>query len=285
MNQLTNQISGISDLNSKYHYLQATIKSYQSVVIGFSGGVDSSLLAKVAYDILGVQSLVVIGISPSYPRREKEEAVKTANIIGIPFITVETEEMTIEEYRLNKGNRCYYCKNELYTKLLEIKKKYHFSEVLDGTNLSDLEDIRPGLKATEELGIKKPLIEAYLTKKDIRDLSHQLGLPNWDKPSFACLSSRFPNGTEITIDSLSLVEQGEQLLYELGFRQFRLRYHQEIARIELLESDFHKILDNSIRKTITEKLSQLGFQHIALDLIGYHKENTSLKNELSISTS
>ena len=263
-------------IQKKYGDLQKLIVSYKSVVIGFSGGVDSTFLSKVAYDVLGNLSIAVIGVSPSYPTREEEEAIKIANDIGISYITIETEEMNVEKYRLNQGDRCYHCKKELYTKLQQIKAEYNFNEILDGTNYSDLNDIRPGFKATEELNIKKPLLEACLTKEEIRTLSKELALPTWDKPSFACLSSRFPVGTEITKDSLSIVERGEQVLYELGFRQFRLRYYEKLARIELLEEDFPKVIDKSIRNKIIDSLSQLGFSHVTLDLLGY---GTRLKNK------
>ncbi|HEO65985.1 MAG TPA: ATP-dependent sacrificial sulfur transferase LarE [Spirochaetes bacterium] len=265
-------------IQQKYTNLQQIIKSYKSVIIGFSGGVDSTLLAKVAYDTLDNRSLAVIGISPSYPKREEKEAIQLAETIGIPYITIATHEMDIEEYRRNQGERCYYCKRELYGLLQKVKEKYDFNEIIDGTHLSDLGGHRPGFRATEELNIKKPFIEASFTKEDIRTLAHELSLPNWDKPAFACLSSRFPTGTNINTEALLMVEQGEQVLYDLGFRQFRLRFHQDIARIQLLEEDFTKLFKHQVRITLTNKLKEIGFSFVTLDLIEYKKESTSIES-------
>ncbi len=257
------------DLQIKYNHLKETIRSYSSVIIGFSGGVDSSLLAKVSFDELKEKSLAVIGKSPSYPSREEDLAIDLANKIGIKYQIINTEELNNESYLKNQGDRCYYCKSELYSKLTQIKKDLNYTAILDGTNISDLRDIRPGLKATEELEIKKPLIDCNFTKEDIRNLSRYLGLPNWDKPSFACLSSRFPIGSFITIDGLNRIDKGEQVLYDMGFRQFRLRYHGDLARIELLEKDFQLIVDNHLRNRITTSLSELGFRYITIDLRPY----------------
>jgi len=234
--------------------------------------VDSTLLSKIAYDVLGDKALAAIGVSASYPKREENEAIQLAQDIGIPFITIVTEEMEVEGYRLNRGNRCYFCKKELYSKLQQIQDQYQFSYILDGTNYSDLSDDRPGIQATEELNIKKPLVEAQLTKDDIRLLSKQLKLSTWDKPTFACLSSRFPTGTEITTAGLILVDKGENILYRLGFLQFRLRLHHDLARIELLEKDFAKIIHPKTRTEIIKEFQQLGFQHITLDLVEYGKK-------------
>ncbi len=268
----------VDSIHKKYAKLQQIIKSCESVIIGFSGGVDSTLLSKVAYDLLGNRSLAVIGISPSYPKREELDAIHLAETIGIPYITVSTHEMDIKEYRQNQGDRCYYCKKELYSVLQVVKEEYNINEILDGTHLSDLGGHRPGFKATEELNIRKPLIEASFTKEDVRALAHDLSLPNWDKPAFACLSSRFPKGTSINNESLFMVEQGEQVLYDLGFRQFRLRFHQDIARIELLEKDFSKVLINETRITLTNELKNIGFSFVTLDLIGYNEEKTYNKH-------
>ncbi len=264
----------LRSIQQKYTNLQQIIKSYGSVIIGFSGGVDSTLLAKVAYDVLGNRSLAVIGISPSYPKREEEEAIRLAETVGIPYITIATHEMDIEEYRQNQGDRCYYCKKELYGVLQKVKEEYNINEILDGTHLSDLKGHRPGFRATEELNIKKPLIEARFTKEDVRALAYELSLSNWDKPAFACLSSRFPTGININTEALLRVEQGEQVLYDLGFRQFRLRFHQDIARIQLLEEDFDKLFGQQVRITLTNKLKKIGFRFVTLDLIEYKKEST-----------
>ncbi len=269
-NNATNQLS------AKYNHLKKIIQQYQSVILGFSGGVDSTLLAKVSYDILGKRSLAVIGISPSYPQREREEAIQLAKQIGIPSLLVETQEIFIDGYKSNDGKRCYYCKKELYSKLIKIKNDKQFSEVIDGSNVSDLADTRPGKNAIKELAIKTPLVEANLSKDDVRLLSRQLNLPTWDKASFACLASRIPRGIEITTDSLTLIEKGEQILHQLGFKQFRLRYHQDIARIEILADDFPKILADEIRKKINDNLQQLGFRYITLDLMGYRMGSTSI---------
>jgi len=260
-------------LSEKYRELQAVMRSYKRVVIGFSGGVDSTLLAKVAFDELCDGALAVIGRSASYPGREEEQAVSLAKSIGIAYQVLDTGEMAVGEYLENKGDRCYYCKKELYRLLSKVKEESNFNEVLDGTNLSDLGDHRPGLKATEELGIRKPLLEIGFTKEDVRALARELSLSNWDKPEFACLSSRIPVGLSISTEALSRVEQGEQKLYDLGFRQFRLRYHGNIARIQLLDKDFQQIIDPAVRSALIHSLTELGFDHVTLDLLSYQRGN------------
>ncbi len=266
----------MTNIEKRYSDLKAVIGSYSSVLVGFSGGVDSSFLVKTAYDVLGDRALAVIGTSMSYPDREEYKAFNLANQIGIPCIKVSTDEISIEEYRLNRGDRCYFCKRELYSRLNNIKDSLNYAEVLDATNLSDISDDRPGMRAISELGIRTPLVDVGLSKTDIRNLSCKLGLSVWDKPSFACLSSRFSVGTIISEDKLLLIDKGEQYLYDLGLRQFRLRYHDDLVRIELLEKDFNILINSDIRNSLVNSLRGLGFRFITMDLLGYRSKDGEL---------
>ena len=254
-------------LEEKLDSLKEILKSLESVVIAYSGGVDSTFLSKVAFDVLGDNALAVTARSETYPRSEFEEAMKLAGSIEIRHETTLSEELDIPEFSDNPVNRCYYCKKELFTKLKEIAKKRGLKHVVDGSNFDDLDDHRPGMQAADELGVRSPLEEAKLTKADIRELSKRLGLPTWDKPSFACLSSRFPYGNRITREKLTAVGEAEIFLRNLGIRQLRVRHHDQIARIEVAEDDMEALLQN--REQIVEKLKELGYTYVAMDLQGY----------------
>lgn len=256
-----------ANTQQKIDKLQSILAEMESVVIAFSGGVDSTFLLKVAYDVLKDKALAVTATSSTYPSRELEEAKQLAGQIGAPHIIVPSEELDIEGFTQNPPNRCYYCKRELFTKLLQVAQEHGIKYVADGSNADDLKDHRPGMQAARELGVRSPLQEAGLRKDDIRQLSRVLGLPTWDKPSLACLSSRFPYGTVITRDKLARVEAAETFLRTLGFRQLRVRHHEHIARIEIPANDFLVIIQKADQ--IVAKFKELGYNYVTLDLEGY----------------
>lgn len=254
-------------IEQKFDKLKQILRSFESVVIAFSGGVDSSFLAKVAYDVLGDKAIAVTADSALYS--EVEEAKEVAEEIGIKHELFFTEELDIPEFSDNPPERCYYCKKELFSKLWEIAKQQGFKHVVDGANYDDLGDYRPGMKAGAELNVSSPLKDAKLTKSEIRELSKRLGLRTWNKPSMACLASRFPYGTHITSEKLSAVGKAEKFLRELGIKQLRVRHHKDIARIEVLPEDMDILLRNHIREKIVEKFKHLGYTYVTLDLCGY----------------
>jgi len=255
------------DLREKYDRLRALFVEMGSVLIGFSGGVDSTLIAKAAYDALGDRALAVTGISPSLMVEEANECPKIAAHIGIPYLEIRTEEMDDPNYVSNPVNRCYFCKSELWDKLTPIAHERGYAAVVDGSNVDDLGEFRPGMDAGKERDVRSPLQEAGLTKADIRALSGALGLPTWNKPSHPCLSSRIPHGSFITIEKLDQVGQAEAYLHVLGFRGFRVRHHGEIARLELQPGDFPKLMDR--RAEIVDALTDIGFRFVTLDLAGF----------------
>lgn len=254
--------------NQKLKKLQCILKDLKRVVIAYSGGLDSTFLLKTAMDTLGTSNvLAVTARSETYPYSEYKEAVNIAKGLFARHVTIDTEELKIKNFKSNPVNRCYYCKKELFKTLDAIRKKRKMDYILDGANLDDLKDIRYGMKAAKELGVHSPLLEARFTKKDIRQLSRCLKLPTWDKPSFACLASRFPFNDEIAKKDLLRIDKAEEFLRKIGFRQVRVRLHRDIARIEIGEKDFGKAL--RFKDSIIKKLKSLGFVYIALDLAGY----------------
>ncbi len=256
-------------LEQKLQNLQNILLQYHSAVIAFSGGVDSSLLFKVAVKVLGENVLAVTADSETYPSFELAQAKELAQTINGRLEIIQTAELANPVYAQNPPNRCYYCKQELFGKLLALAQERGYAYVLDGANADDGGDYRPGLQAGKELGIKSPLKEAGLTKADIRTLARQMGLSNWDKPSFACLSSRFPYGQAITAQKLHQVAEAEALLRNLAFRQFRVRHHGEIARIEVDVDALTKLVEPTTRQTIVEALQTLGFAYVTIDLAGF----------------
>ena len=254
-------------IDQKYERLKAILRGMESVVIGYSGGVDSTFLAKVATDVLGQRALSVAAISESYPKWERDEAEKFAREMGLHYERIETSEMDNPEYRKNDPTRCYHCKQELVTQLQRIARTRGYKSFAIGTNYDDLGDYRPGRQAAREGGARSPLVEAELTKEDIRILSQRLGIPTWNKPSFACLSSRIPYGEEVTKEKLERIEQAEDVLRELGFVQFRVRHHKDLARIEVLPVEMPRLLE--FREEITRRLKSIGYTFVAMDLLGY----------------
>lgn len=259
----------MSHLSSKLLKLKEVLAGYDSLLIAYSGGVDSTFLAKVAYDVLGDRVVAVTATSYSYPQRELFDAKEFAKQINIKHIIVTSEELEIDGFSSNPANRCYLCKMELYTKLKNVATEYGIENIAEASNVDDEGDYRPGMQATKELGIISPLRLANLTKNDIRELSKELGLPTWSKPSFACLSSRFPYGDEITKEKLNMVEEAEQFLFDLGFVQLRVRHHNDLARIEVEEAEFDKLLNKEIRDKICAKLKSIGFTYVSIDIKGY----------------
>ena len=259
-----------SPASQKYDRLQEILRVMESVAIGYSGGVDSTLLLKVAVDILGPHAVAMIGKSATYPTREFEEAMALAKSIGARTLIVDTEETDNLKFRENPADRCYYCKTELFAKLGAIARQEGLRWIADGTITDDLQDFRPGMKAKSEHDVRSPLLEAELTKGEVREISRHLDLPTWDKPSFACLSSRFPYGTAITIENLNRINDAETIFRDLGFRVFRVRFHDSnTARIELAAAEISRLLDERLRSELVGKLKTLGFIYITLDLQGY----------------
>lgn len=259
-----------TSLEEKDTLLRSILREMESVVIGFSGGADSALLAKVAYEELGEKAVAVIALSESYPKREMEDALALAKTIGVPVETVQAHELENESYAANPTNRCYYCKAELFTHLSRVAKERGIRWVAYGANHDDLSDYRPGQQAAKEFGARAPLLEAGLTKAEIRHLSKQLGLSTWNKPALACLSSRFPYGTRITAELLARLDAAEDFLrHDLKFLQVRVRHHDAIARIEVDPAEMDRMLDPALRAQISEKLKSLGYTYVAVELSGY----------------
>lgn len=242
----------------------------ESVAIGFSGGIDSTLLVRVATDVLGEKALAVIGRSETYPTREFEEAVALAESFGARYRVVNTEETDDLKFKENPPDRCYFCKNELFGKLDTIAVDEGIRWIADGTITDDLGDFRPGMRAKNEKNVRSPLLEAGLSKHDVRIIARHLNIPTWDKASFACLASRFPYGFGITKENLMKIDAAETFLRDHGFRFFRVRHHDDkTARIELGPQDFHRVFDDELRTALVAQFKSLGFLYVTLDLQGY----------------
>ena len=256
-------------LHEKKQRLENYLKELGSVAVAFSSGVDSTFLLKVAKDVLKDNVIAITAKSCSFPGRELSETIAFCENEGIRQIIVESDELNIDGFRQNPKNRCYLCKRELFTKIGNIAKENGVEYVVEGSNMDDLGDYRPGLQAVAELGVKSPLREAELTKEEIRTLSKEMDLPTWSKPSFACLASRFVYGETISEEKLSMVDQAEQLLLDLGFHQVRVRIHGDMARIEILPDEFSKLISDEVREKVTSKLKEVGFSYVTMDLLGY----------------
>lgn len=256
-------------IETKLNRLRSLFAEMNSVVIGFSGGVDSTVVAAVAHEVVGHRALAIIARSESYPADELALATELARERGWNFRIIETHEMDNPDYRRNTGDRCYFCKKELFTRLTEIAQSEGFTHLAYGANFDDKSDHRPGARAAVELSIRSPLHEAGLTKADVRAVAQKLGLPNWNKPAMACLSSRIPYGTAVTPEVLSRIERAEQNLRRLGFSQLRVRDHAQVARLELPEEDWHKLLDPLLLRQAVKAIKGVGYLYVSLDLQGF----------------
>jgi uncharacterized protein len=256
-------------LQEKYDRLKHRLSELKSVVIAFSGGVDSTFLLKVAYDTLGPKAIAVTIHSALQPTWEINEVQELVSGIGAEHIQERVDVFQIPGFADNPSDRCYHCKKRVFRRIQEIAAERGALAVLDGTNADDINDFRPGMKAIAELGVLSPLKECGISKDDIRLLSKELGLPTWNKPSFACLASRIPYGQSITLEKLRAVEKAEEYLITLGYRQIRVRHHGDIARIELGADEKERFLSDEDAKKISEKLKEMGFLYVTLDLDGY----------------
>jgi uncharacterized protein len=265
------------ELDEKEWKLEEILKETSPVVVAFSGGVDSSYLAYKAYQVLGNQALAVLAESPSVSSHQRQMAEQVIERVGISFRRIQSRELESDAYRANPADRCYYCKSELFSRLEQIAEAYAFATILDGFNADDLDDFRPGRMAGKEHSVRSPLMEAGLTKEEIRELSRRAGLPTADQPASACLASRLPYGVSITEEKLRTIDEGEEWLRNTGFRIFRVRHHEHLVRLEFGREDLAKALNPEMARRLASKFKQLGYKYVTLDLEGYR---TGSSNEV-----
>jgi len=270
----------MNSLETKLENLRKIFRPIQSVMVAFSGGVDSTFVLKVAQDTIGERVLALTTTSPTMPDDDRLSALEMAGLIGARHLVIDSNELEIPGYARNPIDRCYLCKHNLFTVCEAKARELQIDEIVDGLNLDDLRDYRPGIKAASEKRVRHPLVEAEMSKADIRELSRAMGLPTWDRPASPCLSSRFPYGTQITLEGLRRVEQGERLLHAMGFRVARVRYHGEIARLEVEADEIARLLEAATRAVVDRELKELGFRFVTVDLKGFR--SGSLNEGLSI---
>jgi uncharacterized protein len=259
----------MNSLEAKLQRLCESFGAMRSVMVAFSGGVDSSFVLRVAHDTIGDRVLALTTDSATMPDDDRLNAIAMAQALGVRHLIIESNELEIAGYAGNPVNRCYLCKHNLFALCVEKARELKIETIVDGLNLDDLHDYRPGIRAAAEMHVQHPLVEAELTKAEIRELSRSLGLPTWDRPASPCLSSRFPYGTQITLQGLRQVERGEQALRSLGFSVVRVRYHGDVARIEVEVGEIGRMLDPAIREVVDRELKKIGFRFVALDLKGF----------------
>ncbi|MGZ3318144.1 MAG: ATP-dependent sacrificial sulfur transferase LarE [Isosphaeraceae bacterium] len=259
------------ELASKHQHMQQTMREMGRLIVAFSAGVDSTLVLKVALDTLGKENVIAAtGVSPSLAARELNSVKELAGILGANLMLLGTSEMDSPQYTANPSNRCYFCKSELYTKLGELASKQGGGWVIvNGVNADDKGDWRPGLKAADEHAVRAPLLEAGMTKSDVRTLAKELGVPNWEKPALACLSSRIPYGTPVTLGSLGQIEKAEAFLWDRGFKNFRVRHHQKLARVEVAQDDLKRLFEEPLRTELLTYFKNIGYTYVTVDLHGF----------------
>ncbi|SHJ77404.1 ATP-dependent sacrificial sulfur transferase LarE [Tepidibacter formicigenes] len=274
---ISNYQENISKTQGKLEKLKSILKDMESVAVAFSGGVDSTFLLKIAKEVLEDKVIAITVNAFIHTKRELDESKGYANEIGVKHIILPIDDIKIKEFIENTPDRCYYCKKEIFNKIKEIADNHNIKCIVDGSNIDDLKDFRPGMRALKELNVISPLKEAGLTKNEIRQLSKEMNMSTWDKPSFACLASRIPYNNKITKEKLKMIEFGEEFLLSLGFKQMRVRHHGEIARIEIPKDEIKKFFDFNLIEKVTQKFKEIGFTYVTLDLSGYR---TGSMNEI-----